>query len=125
MESCDHEDDIISCEFCSHEYCDMCENFTCEWCRHNRSEQVKCPECCGTVDEFGQTICFMCFYFDIDDEKIFYDLDAEEFIYYDDTEGRKNIIKDKEVLLKLAYDKYPKLKRLYEPNLTLKSIRNM
>lgn len=113
MEPCDHEgEEIITCESCSHEYCDMCCNDTCEWCEHMRTEQTGCPQCCGTVDEFNQTICFSCFYCDIISRYIFYDIESEKFIYHDDASD-KNLIKDKDSVLKLAHDKYPKFKQLY------------
>ena len=89
-------DSLVKCSECNFEYEVNDGLRDCEWCEHNRSEQQSCPNCSDRVNEFGQILCYPCFYigYSGEDEEITYCNDCESFIADYDCPNAHNVQKD-------------------------------
>jgi hypothetical protein len=110
-----NEYDMTECEECNCAYRVDDGLPDCGWCDHHRSEQQSCPICSYRVDEFGQILCYPCFYigFSGEDKEITYCNDCECFIVeYDCPRGHEDnrlhsIERDADKLELIAKKKYP------------------
>lgn len=110
----EYNEDMIKCQECNFLYHPDDGLKDCEWCDHNRSDQQSCQKCSDRVNEFGQILCYTCFYigYSGEDKEITYCNDCECFIAeYDCPLGQQqnnlhHIERDPEKLHRIAYKKY-------------------
>jgi len=113
------ESEIIICEECNFSYNIDDVLPDCDWCEHTRSYQNYCSNCSGTIEEFGQIICFWCFYSGIKIEnEILYCETCNCFcvnndVFKNDKHIEHDIIKNVEEIWLKTKEIYPKLFNIF------------
>jgi hypothetical protein len=110
------QDFIIAKCGCGKLYCEYCRNETCDRCEHHCLEQELCPSCMCVVKECDSTLCAECIYCDVTSQysTIIYCETCNKLIYHDDEQHHGHQInKNSEKLEEYLFDKYPKIKEMY------------